>query len=451
MEKILLIDDDEALCYGIKRSLSDKYDVLTADTPRLAYEHLNANPDITLIFLDIRLGETNGIHMLERLKKDFSDIPVVMITAFGTSDTVLESIRLGAKDFLTKPVDIDDLVKTIEKYKYVKKRELCGQNYIKIDNILDKGFVGISKEIREVLKIVANVSATKTPVLIVGESGTGKELIANMIHKCSGRNGAFVPINCAAIPRDLLESELFGYEKGAFSGATASKPGKFELAQNGTIFLDEIGEISKGLQSKLLRVLETSEIEHLGGTKKIKLDVRLVAATNKKISELMDENLFRQDLYFRVSGVTIKLPPLRDRIEDIEQLAKYFINIFAKEYRKNITCINKKVIDVLCAYAWPGNVREFKNVINTAVMLADGKSIEPEHIKLNLSEVDNEETKKSMDFNNLNDAVEHLEKEMILKALKDNDYHLSKTAEELGISRVTLNAKIKKYGIKIKG
>ncbi|MBZ4642936.1 MAG: two-component, sigma54 specific, transcriptional regulator [Deferribacteraceae bacterium] len=450
MDKILLIDDDEALGYSIKRSLADRYLVETADTPRLAYEILHNTPDISLIFLDIRLGDSNGLHLLERIKKDFPDIPVIMITAFGTSDTVLESIRLGAKDFLTKPVNIEDLIEYIEKYKKNKRFEICGNEYVKVEDVTSKGFIGISKDIREVLKIVANVSPTKTPVLIVGESGTGKELIANMIHKYSGRRGAFVPINCAAIPRDLLESELFGYEKGAFSGATASKPGKFELAQGGTIFLDEIGEISKGLQSKLLRVLETSEIEHLGGTKKIKLDVRLVAATNKKISELMDENLFRQDLYFRVSGVTIKLPALRDRVEDIEQLAKYFINIFAKEYKKSITCLNKKVIDILSSYTWPGNVREFKNVINTAVMLADGKSIEPEHIKLNLTENDPGYGRET-DFNNINEAVESLEKEMILNALKSNNFHLSKTADALGISRVTLNAKIKKYGIKIKG
>ncbi|UOD35092.1 sigma-54-dependent Fis family transcriptional regulator [Deferribacteraceae bacterium V6Fe1] len=448
MDRILLIDDDEALGYSIKRSLSDRYLVETADTPRLAYEILHNIKDISLIFLDIRLGDSNGLHLLERIKKDFPDIPVIMITAFGTSDTVLESIRLGAKDFLTKPVNIEDLVEYIEKYKQNKRFETCGNEYIKVEDITSKGFIGISKDIREVLKIVANVSPTKTPVLILGESGTGKELIANMIHDYSGRKGPFVPINCAAIPRDLIESELFGYEKGAFSGAASSKPGKFELAQNGTIFLDEIGEISKGLQSKLLRVLETSEIEHLGGTKKIKLDVRLIAATNKKINELMDENVFRPDLYFRISGVTVKLPPLRERKEDITQLTKYFVGVFAKEYKKEITCINKDVISLLETYEWPGNVREFKNVINTAVMLADGRSIEKEHIKLN--EIVHSDYKMEIFNTNLNEAVENLEKEMILKALKENSYHLSKTSEQLGISRVTLNAKIKKYNIIIK-
>jgi len=448
MDKILLIDDDDALCYSIKRSLSDKYLVETADTPRLAYEILNKMEDISLIFLDIRLGDSNGIYLLERIKKDFPDIPVIMITAFGTSDTVLESIRLGAKDFLTKPVNIEDLVECIEKYKQNKNNEICGNEYIKVEDITSKGFIGISKDIREVLKIVANVSPTKAPVLILGESGTGKELIANMIHKYSGRQGPFVPINCAAIPRDLIESELFGYEKGAFSGATSSKPGKFELAQSGTIFLDEIGEISKGLQSKLLRVLETSEIEHLGGTKKIKLDVRLIAATNKKISELMDENVFRPDLYFRISGVTVNLPPLRERKEDITQLTKYFVGVFGKEYKKKITCINKDALSLLETYEWPGNVRELKNVINTAVMLADGSSIEKEHIKLNEIVLSDFETET---FNsNLNEAVESLEKKMILKALHENNFHLSKTSEMLGISRVTLNAKIKKYNIIVK-
>jgi len=448
MDKILLIDDDDALCYSIKRSLSDKYLVETADTPRLAYEILNKMEDISLIFLDIRLGDSNGIYLLERIKKDFPDIPVIMITAFGTSDTVLESIRLGAKDFLTKPVNIEDLVECIEKYKQNKNNEICGNEYIKVEDITSKGFIGISKDIREVLKIVANVSPTKAPVLILGESGTGKELIANMIHNYSGRQGPFVPINCAAIPRALIESELFGYEKGAFSGATSSKPGKFELAQSGTIFLDEIGEISKGLQSKLLRVLETSEIEHLGGTKKIKLDVRLIAATNKKISELMDENVFRPDLYFRISGVTVNLPPLRERKEDITQLTKYFVNVFGKEYKKKITCINKDALSLLETYEWPGNVRELKNVINTAVMLADGSSIEKEHIKLNEIVLSDFETET---FNsNLNEAVESLEKKMILKALHENNFHLSKTSEMLGISRVTLNAKIKKYNIIVK-
>jgi len=284
--------------------------------------------------------------------------------------------------------------------------------------------------------------------LILGESGTGKELIANMIHKYSGRQGPFVPINCAAIPRDLVESELFGYKKGAFSGAVSSKPGKFELAQNGTIFLDEIGEISKGLQAKLLRVLETSEIEHLGGTKKIKLDVRLIAATNKKISELMDENVFRPDLYFRISGVTINLPPLRERKEDIIQLTKYFVGAFAKEYKQEITCINKDALSLLENYEWPGNVRELKNVINTAVMLADGRSIEKEHIKHN--EIVLSDSKTETFNSNLSEAVESLGKKMILKALHNNNFHLSKTSEMLGISRVTLNAKIKKYNIIVK-
>lgn len=446
MDKILLIDDDDALCYSIKRSLSDRYIVETADTPRLAYEILNNVSDISLVFLDIRLGDTDGLDLLERLKKDFPGIPVVMITAYGTSDTVLKAIKLGAKDFLTKPVNVEDLINYIEKFKQNKRLDCCKSDYINVEDVASEGFIGISRGIRDILKIVANVSSTKTPVLIIGESGTGKELIANMIHDYSGRKGRFVPINCAAIPRDLIESELFGYEKGAFSGAVSSKPGKFELAQNGTIFLDEIGEISKGLQSKLLRVLETSEIEHLGGTKKIKLDVRLIAATNKTINQLMDENFFRPDLYFRISGVTIKMPPLRERKDDIVQLAKYFVRVFAKEYKKNITCINKAAITLLESYEWPGNVREFKNVINTAVMLSDGKSIEKEHIKLNEdgypdSEIDGTDT-------NLNKAVEKLEKDMILKALKANNYHLSKTSEMLGISRVTLNAKIKKYNIK---
>ena len=445
MEKILLIDDDEALCYGIQRSLSKDYDVITAHNPRSAYEILNKHKDIVLTFLDIRLGDTSGIHFLERLKKDFPEIPVIMITAFGTSDNVIESIKLGAKDFLTKPVDVEDLVESIEKYKrtFVSKN----LNYVTIGDIKKESFIGISREIRDILKIVASVSATKFPVLILGESGTGKELIANLIHKNSGRKGSFVPINCAAIPRQLIESELFGYEEGAFSGATAPKPGKFELAQGGTIFLDEIGEISKGLQSKLLRVLESGEIERLGGTKKVKLDVRVLTATNKKVSQLMDESFFRPDLYFRISGVTIKLPPLRERIEDLEQLATYFISIFSNEYNKKITAISKEALDRLKMYSWPGNVRELKNVMNTAVMLADSFVIEEKHIKLNVEESWDNLSEINGLKGDLKSAVEHLEKDIIAKALKENNYHLSNTADFLGISRVTLNAKMKRYGI----
>lgn len=445
MEKILLIDDDEALCYGIKRSLSENYDILTAHNPGDAYKTLGAHQDIVMIFLDIRLGDTNGVYFLERLNKDFPGIPVVMITAFGTSDNVIESIKLGAKDFLTKPVEVEDLVDCIEKYKKTPQTDI-DSSYISIGDVQNESFIGISREIRDILKIVASVSPTKFPVLILGESGTGKELIANLIHKNSGRVGSFVPINCAAIPRELIESELFGYEKGAFSGATASKPGKFELAQGGTIFLDEIGEISKGLQSKLLRVLESGEIERLGGTKKIVPDVRILTATNKKVSELMDENFFRPDLYFRISGVIVKLPPLRDRMEDLEQLTRCFISVFSKEYNKKIKFISKDALEKLKSYTWPGNIRELKNVMNTAVMLSDSYAIEEDHIKLN---TENAESISETDTlkGSLNDAVEHLEKEFITKALRENNYHLSKTADLLGISRVTLNAKIKKYNI----
>lgn len=447
MEKILLIDDDEALCYGIQRSLCSNYEVFTAQNPRRAYEILSQHKDIVIAFLDIRLGDTNGIDFLERLKKDFPEMPVIMITAFGTSDNVIESIKLGAKDFLTKPVDVEDLVECVEKYKKTPRINR-DPNYISIGEVKQETFIGISREIRDILKIVASVSVTKFPVLILGESGTGKELIANLIHKNSGRSGSFAPINCAAIPRQLIESELFGYEKGAFSGATASKPGKFELAQGGTIFLDEIGEISKGLQSKLLRVLESSEIERLGGTKKIKLDVRILTATNKKVSELMDEIFFRPDLYFRISGVTIKLPPLRDRIEDLEQLVRYFISVFSNEYNKKITSFSKDALEKLRHYSWPGNIRELKNVINTAVMLADSYAIEEEHIKLNIEKVESNISEKNTLIGNLNSAVERLEKDMIIKALRENNYHLSNTADSLEISRVTLNAKIKKYNIK---
>lgn len=459
MKKILIIDDDASLCYGMKRVLSGEYSVSTASSSEEAFEYLN-RASFSLILLDYRLGSENGLEVLEKIKGLAHSPPVIMLTAFGTSNTVLDSFKLGAVDFLVKPVDYEELTACIEKYAQPEKA-FCGEDALNLDDITDadNAFVGSSRKIRDVFKLIATVANSNTPVFITGESGTGKELIAGLIHERSHRRDKpFVVINCAAIPRELLESELFGYIKGAFTGAHQDRTGKFEAAHTGTLFLDEIGELPVELQSKMLRVLQNGAIEKLGSNKPVHVDVRIVSATNRNIDELIAKGEFRPDLFYRLNVVDIKLPPLRERKDDIPQLAAFFTAKYAREAEKSICCIDREVVDVFSAYPWPGNIREMQNVIKKAVILSSSNRITESDIQLTGQKTEqNGETVSALsDYlfakfpsDTLNRSVEELEKILIEKSLLKNSNHLTHTAEELGITRVTLNAKMKKYGINI--
>ncbi|MEF3254095.1 MAG: sigma-54 dependent transcriptional regulator [Deferribacterales bacterium] len=452
--RILIIDDDESLCYSLKRVLSIEYSVLTAHNSDEAFKILKEEL-FDLILIDYRLGSNDGIEVLGEIKKLYPDTPVIMMTAYGTNNTLINSVRVGAEDFIFKPVDALELKRLIAKY-IANEDESCGAEGVDIrKDYLEDSFIGVSKEIKDILKLVATISYTDSPVLITGESGTGKELMANLIQSNSKRSDKpYIVINCAAIPFELLESELFGYEKGAFSGAYKSKPGKFELADTGTIFLDEIGDLPYKLQSKLLRVLQDGMVEKLGSTNSKKVDVRIIAATNRELEQLVSDGKFRLDLFYRLNVINIHIPPLRDRKEDIVHLTHYFVNRYSKDLNKDIRCIKKSVIEKLENHKWLGNVRELQNVIKKAVILAKSSCINDEAINfLNVSEKQNgyenlvEWVFEKFPENTLISFIEYSEEMIIRKALQLTGYSKTKTAERLGISRVTLNEKLKKYNL----
>ncbi|MCA1933503.1 MAG: sigma-54 dependent transcriptional regulator [Calditerrivibrio sp.] len=450
---ILIIDDDKALCYSLTRVLSIDYNVITANNSSEAFELLEKN-NFSMILIDYKLGEENGIDILKKIKSDYN-IPAVMMTAYGTNSTLIDAIKSGAEDFIFKPVEAHDLKNIISKY-INPSINICDKRSTKIPaSFVEEAFIGISKPIKDLLKLVANVSTTDSPVLITGESGTGKELVANLIQSNSQRSSRpYVVINCAAIPFELLESELFGYEKGAFSGAFKSKPGKFEMADTGTIFLDEIGDLPYKLQSKLLRVLQDGIVEKLGSVASKKVDVRIIAATNRDLNSLVSDNKFRLDLFYRLNVINIHIPPLRERKEDISHLSYFFINKYSKEFKKNITCIENSVLEKLENYSWAGNVRELQNVIKKAVILAKNNCISDESIHFLNSDKKSEFREDIVDwiFKNFPSETytkfnEYIEEELIKKSLEIHQNNRSRTAEQLGISRVTLNDKLKKYNI----
>ncbi|MGK5091782.1 sigma-54 dependent transcriptional regulator [Deltaproteobacteria bacterium TL4] len=455
MKKILIIDDDASLCYGMKRVLTDQYRVDTAGDSCEALDFLKQNP-IDLILLDYRLGEEDGLEVLKKIKTQFNEIPVIFMTGFGTSETVLNSINFGASDYVVKPIEQVELEKMIQKH-LPKNQKNKDENAFYIgDYPFHKGsLVGSSPAINSELKIIARASGTDSPVLITGESGTGKELVATLIHQYSPRkNKNFVAINCAAIPENLLESELFGYAKGAFSGAYQEKPGKFEFADKGTVFLDEIGDMSLNLQIKLLRVLQEKNIEKLGQNSLQPVDVRVIAATNHDLPQLIREGTFREELFYRLDGINIELPPLRERKTDMKELLIHFTRRYAEEMNKPISHIDHRIFEKAANHSWPGNIRELQNAIRRAVILSSSTCLELEDFKVrsNVSPGSSREDLNLYEYFSsrfseklLEKSIEALEKELLLGTLLKNRFHLTKSAEELDISRVTLNAKIKKY------
>lgn len=458
MKKIMIIDDDTNLCYSLSRSLSKKYNVITVQQARDAYNHLIDNPDYQLIILDLRLGKENGLHVLERIKKDFPNIPVVMLTAHSQSDIIMKSVQLGAEDFLVKPVDLAELTECIEKYA-LSASSKCAKGSLAVppfSNQLSSAYIGSSRASRDVLKLIAAVAPTNTPVLITGDSGTGKEKVAELLVTYSNRSSEpFIVVNCAAIPAELLESELFGFVKGAFSGAVHNKTGLFEKADKGTLFLDEIAELPIELQAKLLRVLQNGMFQKLGSTEYIHIDARIIAATNKNIQHQIEQEQFREDFYYRLNGFNIHLPPLKERKKDIYPLSMFFIQLFADELCKQICCVDEDVFKLLESYDWPGNIRELQNTIKKALILASqnrltvndfqfGKSILQKNIPTSINILDY----CIQNFNgNIHKSVDWLEKQLIQAALTQHNHHLTNTADNLGITRVTLNTKIEKYNL----
>jgi DNA-binding NtrC family response regulator len=435
-KKILVVDDEEKIRQALAAILTKEGYIVT--TAKNGQEALN-NPirEFSLIITDLKMPQVDGLELLRRAKKISPDIIVIMITAFGTIQTAVEAIKQGAYDYITKPFELDEITmivsKALQVHKEVKKEA-------KFDEIIGK-----SQKIKEVHELIERVAKTDTTVLIRGETGTGKELVAKAIHRLSLRKDKpFIAVNCVALPKDLLESELFGHEKGAFTGAVNQRLGRFELAHTGTIFLDEVGEIDVPMQIKLLRVLQEREFERVGGTKTIKVDVRLIAATNRDLEKAVKEEKYREELYYRLNVVPIYLPPLRERKDDIPLLLEHFLNIFNSRTNKNILEITQEAQRYLIEYDWPGNIRELENVVERMVVLAKGDKIDVEDVPTNIIKA----KEKKLSFKeSVYQAKAQLERELLIKVLQEVGGNRTKAAKALGIDRKTLQKKMKEYGL----
>ncbi|HBV85102.1 MAG TPA: two-component system response regulator [Desulfosporosinus sp.] len=446
MRKILIADDEANMRWVLERALSKAgYDVETAEDGQIALDRaFSERPDLVLV--DLKMPKIDGISVLKRLKEHYPDLMIVMMTAHGNTATAVEAMKSGAHDYLMKPFDIDELLITVRKaFEVESLREQV--DYLKEEFQGDGwNLVGNSEGMKAVKHLVERVAPTPATVLIQGESGTGKELVAHAIHTLSPRvNGPFIRVNCAALTETLLESELFGHEKGAFTGAHARKSGRFELADGGTLFLDEIGELSFNVQAKLLRVLQERTFERVGGEKTIKVDVRIIAATNRDLLKEAQEGRFREDLYYRLSVFPISIPPLRERGEDIPNLADYFLKKLSNYGPKK--SLSQEVLTRLMAYDWPGNVRELENVVERMVIISQGAVIGLDGLSIlnNPSKVE----KGALPFVLPPEGVslEELEKSFLQQAMEQTGGNQSQAAKKLGLSRHAFLYRLEKYGI----
>lgn len=454
MPTILLVEDKESMAQMLKETLeSAGYRTVIARDGLEGMRLIKEN-HYDLVLSDLKLPKKDGIEVLKTLKGESPLTPVIVMTAFGTIETAVAAMKEGAFDFITKPFDTDHLLLLIKRA--LDTQRLQTENMLLKDELASKfetpKIIGKSAAMIEVAQKVQRVASGKTTVLLLGESGTGKELFARAIHNLSPRNSyPLVTINCAAIPRELLESELFGHERGSFTGAEARKTGKFELADKGTIFLDEIAEMDLSLQAKLLRVLQEGEIEHIGGLKTFSVDVRIVAASNKDLERAVEEKLFREDLFYRLNVFPITIPPLRERQDDIPLLAEFFVNKYCVELKTSAKNISDEALDLLTNYPWKGNVRELENCIERALILCDGVSITPDHIALN-PQLSIESSLKNIPMNGaledtVKEAVRIAETQRIARALKETRGNKSRASELLRVSYKTLLTKIKDHGI----
>ncbi|MFC1556505.1 sigma-54-dependent transcriptional regulator [candidate division KSB1 bacterium] len=455
----LVIDDEDVALKSYRKILeSEGYRVITADNGRTGLEYIGQDIG-DLVIVDLKMPDIDGMELLKSIKSQYPGKPVIMITAHSTIDTAVEAIKLGAFDYLPKPFTPDELLlvvnKSVENKKLLDEIEfLRRQHYdkFKIDNI-----IGRSEKMMQVFSLVNKVAATESTVLIYGESGTGKEVIARAIHLQSSRNkNQFVPIDCSALSPNLLESELFGHVKGAFTGATLHKRGLFEIASGGSLFLDEISNISLEIQAKLLRVLETREYKPVGSSIMKKGDMRLISATNRDLKTFVEEGSFREDLFYRLNVMPIHLPPLRERKEDISLFAVHYLSQFTREMKKQIDRFSDEAMQVLTDYDWPGNVRELKNTIERLVIIVDESVIDIRHLRDFLPCAEEAQVKLPGNKNELSalkksikeNAVAEIEKKFIIDTLERYDWNISKAARETGFQRPNFHALMNKYGIK---
>jgi len=451
LPNILVVDDEVNVIESFKQLLKDNYKVLTATNGEEALEKVEKE-NLDIVLLDIRMPGMDGIEVLRRIEEMKENVDVIMVTAVNTTKTAIEAMKLGAYDYITKPFEVDEVVISIDKVleKRCLTRELSYLRSevakpVKFDNI-----IGTSEKMQQVYEIVSEMTKNDATVLISGESGTGKELFARAIHFNGLRKDKpFITVDCASIPENLLESELFGHEKGAFTDATSQKLGRFELANHGTLFLDEIGNLKMDMQGKILRVLQEREIQRVGGVKTIKIDVRIISATNIDLKKAIKEERFREDLYYRLKVVPIEIPPLRERKEDIPLLVRCFLGIFNREFGKKIEDITPEAMESLVNYRWPGNVRELRNVIERLVVLTKEVVISHNRLPLDiLSTVNTEEANMGEEGILLKEAREQFEKQFILGVLEKVNWNQTEAARILGVHRNTLMMKMQNLGIK---
>jgi DNA-binding NtrC family response regulator len=443
---ILIVDDERNTREGLERALSDRYEVLLAEDAPKAIQILESRP-VDVLLTDLRMPGVDGMSLLRRALSLTNPPVCIVMTAYGSIENAVQAMQAGAYHYITKPVNLDELELVLQRA--LASRRIEAEN-VNLREQLDKKFgleniVGTSPAITQVYEIVQQVAPTRATVLISGETGTGKELIAHAIHNLSPRkNAPFIAVHAAALSPTLLESEMFGHEKGAFTGAVERRSGRFELADGGTLFLDEVSEIDPAIQVKLLRVLEERAFERVGGVKTLNVDVRLIAATNRDLKKLVSEGKFRDDLFYRLSVVTIVLPPLRERREDIPLLVNKFLKQSATENNKDVREITQEAVNVLMAYDWPGNVRELRNTIEQMVVLARSE-------RLTLRDVPAairggaDLTKISVVRTGM--TVEEAERQLIVQALKEMRGNRTRAAQKIGMSRRTLHRKLKKYGL----
>ena len=444
---ILLVDDEPSHRLMLRANLREEgFETEEAADGQEAVDRVGRH-FYDLVLMDVRMPVLDGIEALQKIKKISPAIPVIMMTAYGSIDSAVEALKSGADDYLTKPLDMEELllkVKKVLRYRQLEEENRFNRERLGVQFDFSN-IIGKSPPMEKLFETLSLVAPTDATVLLLGESGTGKELVANAIHQNSPRQEKpYIKVNCAALPESLLESELFGHEKGAFTGALSKKKGRFELADGGTIFLDEIGEMSPATQTKILRVLQEQEFEAVGGTKTIRVDVRVITATHKDLETAIKEGSFREDLYYRLNVVPIQIPPLRDRKEDIPILAEHFLKIYADKNNRPLHGFEPQVLDALVRYAWPGNVRELENNVERMVVMSRGETI----LNQDLSPVlkpppEEEQESRSL----IGSSLKDIEKEVILQTLEQAGGNRTHTARILGVTRKTLQNKIKEYGI----
>lgn len=444
MDTVLIVDDKINVCRSISQNLLALGYATHFATNGYEGLKLLANHDVDAVLLDVALGEQNGIQVLRRFRDLRPDVPVIMITGYGTIESAVQAIKLGAFEYVQKPINFNKLLTVIDHAITITRLGAENQNLKERIGAVTPQMVSGSESMASLKQKAMQLAATDLPILICGESGTGKEGFAEFIHACSSRNGgSLVKINCAAFPEHLLDNELFGHEPGAYTGAEHSFHGVFERANRGSLLMDEVADMSLQTQAKILRALQNSEIRRIGGTEMLKVDVRFIAATNRNISELIEEGRFREDLYYRLNTATLTLPPLRSRKEDIPLLTEFFLKEFSKNNQKSVCYTSDEVVTMFLAYDWPGNIRELKNVVQFAAAISLNEEICPRDLPPTFVQAVPEL------FDDRSTSLETRERELILQTLHKTSYNKAKTAALLRISRKTLYNKLKRYELNV--